>query len=808
MEDPVDIVAALEARAEDPVAEAKIRALKALQTKKVRTLMSSIEKLKDEVDSLRRGQMAHRQNAQLRQTKERLREQELVVDVLKEELRRERNENDKPTSDYDMNEWVIQRTVGGPKRFRPKTREELQNEVEDLTKEKMKLTSRVNRQKKAGRTTGSGFGSSMGSTKGRTQQRGGDEPVEPGQSSKRAAASTSTGWDDSGLPTLTSQDMDPADIVRERSDILQRLEDLTVELRTQEGLADSLAKETRTLRTENRDLRRAKDAAKRQENVIEALRLRLSERDTELERAGMQLMAKEEEAIVARSEVEESEIAHTRVVQQLRDELTLAAEELSQMEMREVELENELERLKVLGSSERQSQARRSSEIRSAAGTLAARLRQVERERDRLALHTQRQTERIGDLERQASHLEHLRGQLRASNQEKKEAMRRFKDMERLYNDSMVAKATEAEASRNQHQQLEKNAKIKTLEKAEVLGEMRAWRQKASRLADQVHDLERELEAERAAHSSTVAALEAEQAMLSDARMLHDQEGTKRLREVQKLQANVDEVTAERAALEDKVEILREKLEASEKSLHAAEAEYEETKDKARLLQKQVLAAKQLRHREQSIIEETTADLEDAQKTAEKASHEAEKLRVELRLASGEIEERSKSLQDMSAEIERANRQLQEAKRDAADAAAIADETTKDAEEREHKLKGDFGKKLGDYKKQVEDLEAEIESQQKLIREQDGAIAELDTKVAEALGVAEQTEKDYELRAKKTAEAQGELEGRLAELEAEGDDLKAELAGANAEREELKKKVAELEAAADSMPVATPLRGR
>jgi enoyl-[acyl-carrier-protein] reductase (NADH) len=57
-----------------------------------------------------------------------LRGAELVADVLKESL----TTASSPLSPQEVNDLVIRKTLGGPKRFRPKTREELQNQVNDL----------------------------------------------------------------------------------------------------------------------------------------------------------------------------------------------------------------------------------------------------------------------------------------------------------------------------------------------------------------------------------------------------------------------------------------------------------------------------------------------------------------------------------------------------------------------------------------------------------------------------------------------------------------------------------------------------
>ena len=58
-----------------------------------------------------------------------LRDQELVCDVIKEELSR-RNE----LSLEEVNAYIIRKTLGGPKRFRPLSREELELKISELEK--------------------------------------------------------------------------------------------------------------------------------------------------------------------------------------------------------------------------------------------------------------------------------------------------------------------------------------------------------------------------------------------------------------------------------------------------------------------------------------------------------------------------------------------------------------------------------------------------------------------------------------------------------------------------------------------------
>ena len=113
----VDILAALDA-AKGSDTEAVVTALNKLHSQKVRTLMKSINDLKDKVAEVERAGASSRQSKMVQSLRSKLREQELVADVLKSEVI-----NLKQCSKEEVNALVIAKTCGGPKRFRPKTRE-------------------------------------------------------------------------------------------------------------------------------------------------------------------------------------------------------------------------------------------------------------------------------------------------------------------------------------------------------------------------------------------------------------------------------------------------------------------------------------------------------------------------------------------------------------------------------------------------------------------------------------------------------------------------------------------------------------
>ena len=108
--------------------DAKVIALQNLHSQKVRALMKSIEKYKIEVKKLSSQNRESSRSRQIQGLQNQLRGAELVADVLKEKL----TTSNTPMSPEDVNNMVITKTLGGPKRFRPQTREELQNQVQDL----------------------------------------------------------------------------------------------------------------------------------------------------------------------------------------------------------------------------------------------------------------------------------------------------------------------------------------------------------------------------------------------------------------------------------------------------------------------------------------------------------------------------------------------------------------------------------------------------------------------------------------------------------------------------------------------------
>ncbi|TYZ65760.1 hypothetical protein PybrP1_007590 [[Pythium] brassicae (nom. inval.)] len=113
-----------------PLVDARLQALKSVHEQKVRALMKSINQLQEQLQALRAQDKEHRRSALIQGLRQSLREQELVADVLKQTLAEKLPEF--RASRALVNAFVAQKCVGGPLRFRPKTREELESELEQL----------------------------------------------------------------------------------------------------------------------------------------------------------------------------------------------------------------------------------------------------------------------------------------------------------------------------------------------------------------------------------------------------------------------------------------------------------------------------------------------------------------------------------------------------------------------------------------------------------------------------------------------------------------------------------------------------
>ena len=151
---------ALERPFDDPAVEAKFNALKKLQALKVKSLMTSLNAIKKENEKLKALGKDSRRTQMIQNLRVKLKNQEVMNDVLKELLvivpdkDSEKNDMDlKPTdprrkfySREEVNDFLTNKNAGAPKRFRPKTREELENELTKFQKENDRLKKSLSQQ--------------------------------------------------------------------------------------------------------------------------------------------------------------------------------------------------------------------------------------------------------------------------------------------------------------------------------------------------------------------------------------------------------------------------------------------------------------------------------------------------------------------------------------------------------------------------------------------------------------------------------------------------------------------------------------
>ncbi|OWZ21726.1 hypothetical protein PHMEG_0003672 [Phytophthora megakarya] len=110
--------------------------------------MRSINQLQEQLQGMKAQEKEHRRSALIQDLRTQQREQDLVIDVLKQALQEKAPEFQ--DSRALVNDFILKKAVGAPLRFRPKTREDLENELHSLgqnfqrTVEKLKQDNQRN----------------------------------------------------------------------------------------------------------------------------------------------------------------------------------------------------------------------------------------------------------------------------------------------------------------------------------------------------------------------------------------------------------------------------------------------------------------------------------------------------------------------------------------------------------------------------------------------------------------------------------------------------------------------------------------
>ena len=316
----MDVLSALEMTSGDVIVDAKINALNNLHSQKVRALMKSINTLKDQVALMKAQSKDHRRSNLITGMRDKIREQELIVDVLKSELSVKGN-----LQTEEVNEFIIKKTLGGPKRFRPKTREELQNEL-------IKMEKTYKRRAVLKNNTNTRLGNSNGGSSSAPDSKL-KLPLPPAADSGPAS------------PVISPRESGGV-LQGQVSELLDEVESLKVALRSRDTNLTSRIEEMDRLRSENRELRRIEEKLihkeRKHRDMKETNRSLLNENEKlkeefELERA---------EAIQLKANLNITMDENKIEADSLRSAESKLYDELHAAKQREDELSYELERYK------------------------------------------------------------------------------------------------------------------------------------------------------------------------------------------------------------------------------------------------------------------------------------------------------------------------------------------------------------------------------------------------------------------------------------------------------------------------------
>jgi hypothetical protein len=122
----------------DSESELKFNSIKVLYLRKLKAIMAAVDEKDKEILKLKVMSKDNRRTQMIQALKGKIQEKELVIDVLKEELVKK-----KVCTSEEINTAIIKKTVGGPKRFRPLTREELENKVIELERQVARASSAI-----------------------------------------------------------------------------------------------------------------------------------------------------------------------------------------------------------------------------------------------------------------------------------------------------------------------------------------------------------------------------------------------------------------------------------------------------------------------------------------------------------------------------------------------------------------------------------------------------------------------------------------------------------------------------------------
>jgi predicted RNase H-like nuclease (RuvC/YqgF family) len=395
MSTAIDMASALDLTL-DEEQEAKFQALKNLHAKKIKSLMISIEAKDKEIAKLKVLGKDNRRTQMIQALKNKLREQELVADVLKEELNRKAE-----MSLEEINSYVIRKTLGGPKRFRPLSREELENKIAELEKKTKKLS---------GAAAANGI-----ETRSVASHGTGTNSVR--SSAKQQAPSATS---DQERRETVAADADLERIAK----LADEVNSLRITLDAKEGLVEQMKEQISRLRNRNSELRAVEEEAEfleRQHRELESNHERLI---GELDEATRKLAASTEENMQLRAELSSETEQHQLELDGLQEQCEKLLQQNSNLLKRMAQLETDLEKSVmdlVTASSNTSSSSGKGKETLAIEGKLA-----------RLQEKLKACEQRCSELAREAGQVTELKNTVREKSIQIKELNRLLEEQRKL----------------------------------------------------------------------------------------------------------------------------------------------------------------------------------------------------------------------------------------------------------------------------------------------------------------------------------------------------------------------------------------
>ncbi len=520
----LDVVAALQMTTGDAIVDAKIRALNNLHSQKVRGLMRSVNSLKDQLAVMRAQAKEHRRSGLIGGLRDKVREQELVVDVLKEEL-----VNKGRLQPQEVNQLVIRRTLGGPKRFRPKSREELQNELMSMEKQLLKARSAA---KKA----------SAPQPAAAPAPPRHSQPVPP--SPAPSTPNFNSGPDTSSLQAQISE-------------LLDEVESLKVSLRSRDSNLAAQIQEMDRLRSDNRELRRVEERLAHKERKHRDLKERSGELGRENEKLAEELEGTRANAVQLQASLDMAREEAKIEADALRAQYGKQMDELATAIQRESELAEELDRYKSEATTHRQQNYElvrtkdlSLQETQKLANDLKSKLAASELKCDSL----RRQNDQLqSSIKDGAVTKEKLRGE---SNRNR-ELARRLKDAEsRLDESTNRREQAEADVA-----SLKERAKMAEVQNSKLHAEIEALTGRMGREEALMQEALKDKDAIRAAAGAEVKLKELE-ARLSEI----SEELAEKKAEAGDMTKEVSRLMSDKERLNDELAAVRRKLDEAEKA--------------------------------------------------------------------------------------------------------------------------------------------------------------------------------------------------------------------------------------------------